>query len=614
MCGIAGIAGGAPPELALLEQMAQTMWKRGPDGQGVWGDEHAGLGVRRLMIIDLHERSNQPLHLGPLHLVFNGEVYNYKELREELRGKSHRFETEGDAEVLLHAWAEWRESALERINGMFAFAIWDESEGLLTLATDPFGEKPLYYSHREGRLVFASEVKAIFRDETIPISANEAALAGYIARGAMPEAPETFFGGIARMPGAHVLRWHDGRIETKRYWHPQSVEVPHDYGAAVAHLRELLVDSIRLRLRSDVPVGTSLSGGIDSSTIVALSSEIAGDHRRHAFTARFPGFANDEWRYAEEVAERAHVIEHHGVEPTAGEALNDVQKLVVDHEEPVGSLSIYAQWRVMKTAREAGVIVLLDGQGGDELFGGYDVSAGFALRSSGWRSASRELLTSPGRASVIGRSLAMDVLPAPAKRAYWRRISTPYAAAEIAGTAAANGHPPRADWIHRADPLGRELRTQAFATILPELLRYADRSSMAHSLELRLPLLDRRIAEFALSVPAEFLYRDGITKRILRDVGRGRVPDSVLDRRDKVGYEPPQRAWLAEPRFRRRIEEILLDPAARSRGLYDISAIEADARCGSWRDSRGIWRALNTEVWFHELVEGLRREPAGEPA
>src|SRR6185312_13967168 len=178
MCGIAGTAGGKP-EASLLERMALTMRKRGPDGQGVWHDDRAGIAARRLAIIDLHERSNQPLHLGPLHLVFNGEIYNYRELREELRGLGHGFETEGDAEVLLHAWAEWGEGALERFNGMFAFAIWDAEQGALTLACDPFGEKPLYFSRAGGGLVFASEVKAL----EVPAGADEAALARYVARG-----------------------------------------------------------------------------------------------------------------------------------------------------------------------------------------------------------------------------------------------------------------------------------------------------------------------------------------------------------------------------------------------------------------------------------------------
>ena len=288
MCGIAGTAGGKP-EASLLERMALTMRKRGPDGQGVWHDDRAGIAARRLAIIDLHERSNQPLHLGSLHLVFNGEVYNYKELRDELRGLGHAFETEGDAEVLLHAWAEWGEAALDRLNAMFAFAIWDDASGTLTLASDPFGEKPLYYAARGGRIVFASEIKALLLDPEVSAAPNELAVSEFLTRDALPPVEASFFAGIERLPAAHVLTFRDGRASVRRYWEPAPVEAPAAYDDAVAELRALLVDSIRLRLRSDVPVGTSLSGGIDSSTIVMLSSELAGDHTRHAFTARFPG-------------------------------------------------------------------------------------------------------------------------------------------------------------------------------------------------------------------------------------------------------------------------------------------------------------------------------------
>jgi asparagine synthase (glutamine-hydrolysing) len=607
MCGIAGIAGGSPPEAMLLERMAESMWKRGPDGQGVWLDEHVGLAVRRLMIIDLHERSNQPMHFGPLHLVFNGEIYNYKELRTELGSHGHRFKTEGDAEVLLHAWAEWGEAALDRLNGMFAFAVWNEHERELVLACDPFGEKPLYYSDAAGRLVFGSTVQAIAHDESVDVHADDAALGAYLARGVMPRAPRTFFRGIHRLRGAHLLRWREGKFETRCYWRPREADVPTTYGDAVVELRELLLDSIRLRLRSDVPVGTSLSGGIDSSTIVTLSGELAGDHRRHAFTARFPGFARDEWAYAHEVAERAGVVIHHEIAPTGEDAARDLGQLVLDHEEPVVSLSIYAQWRVMQAAAEAGVVVLLDGQGGDELFGGYDISAGFAIRASGARRAALEVIAAPARVAAVGRSLAMAHLPAAAKQAYWRRVATPYASATTVARAARESLTVDDPRIANGTALGRELRTQAFATILPELLRYADRSSMAWSRELRLPLLDRRIAEFAYSLPPEFLYRDGITKRILRDVGRGSVPDTVLDRRDKVAYEPPQRSWLSEPGLRRWIAETLLDPKARARGIYEPGRIEADLAAKHWADELGIWRALNAELWLRSLVEAPRR-------
>jgi asparagine synthase (glutamine-hydrolysing) len=586
VCGIGGTVG-RQPDPALLERMAETMVKRGPDGQGVWTDDRAGLAATRLAIIDLHERSNQPLHFGPLHLAFNGEIYNYRELKEELRKLGHSFETEGDAEVLLHAWAEWGESALERFNGMFAFAIWDADRGALTLACDPFGEKPLYFARVDGGLAFASEAKAL----DVPLRADEGALARYIARGVMPVPPASFFEGVERLPGSHVLRWTEDGVELRRYWQPQPVEAPAVYEDAVAELRALLLDSIRLRLRSDVPVGTSLSGGIDSSCVVMLSAELAGDHRRHAFTARFPGYERDEWRYAHEVAEKAGVVEHHAIEPTAEQAVADLEQLVLDHEEPVASLSVYAQWRVMAAAREAGVTVLLDGQGGDELFGGYPIASGFAVRSQGVGAAVREAASGPGRAVTVAKSIAVDHLPGPARRAYFRLSASPYAELDFE-----DGD--RSDDDRGLDPLRRELMRESFETSLPELLRYADRSSMAHSREVRLPFLDRRIAELAFSLPPQFLYENGTTKRIVRDAGRGLVPDEILARRDKVGYEPPQRQWLEHPAFRELVADVLLS----GRGPYRRDEIERDLEGSTWRSPAGLWRALNAELWLRTLV------------
>jgi asparagine synthase (glutamine-hydrolysing) len=607
VCGIAGTVGGRPSR-DVLERMAETMWKRGPDGQGVWLDDEAGIACRRLAIIDLHERSDQPLHLGPLHIVFNGEIYNYKELRDELRDLGHSFETEGDVEVLLHAWDQWSEGALDRVNGMFAFAIWNDSDRSLVLATDPFGEKPLYYAVTPEGLVFASEVKALLLDPTVRADVNEDALALFIARSAMPPPNQSFLAGVEQLPGAHLARWRDGRLETRRYWSPRPADVPADYLDATTELRRLLQDSIRLRLRSDVPVGTSLSGGVDSSCVVALAAEIAGDHTRHAFTAAFPGFERDEWRYAAEVAARAHVIEHHKVEPTGGDLLAELETFVLDQEEPVGSASVYAQWCVMRAAKDAGVVVLLDGQGGDELFGGYPIAAGFALRAAGPATTMRELVSDPGRIGQVGRSLAMDFLPSRLRTRYWERISTPYVAREVAANAARQ-RPSLERWIRNARPLQRELLTEAFETSLPQLLRYGDRSSMAHSRELRLPFLDRRVAEFAFSLPSQFLYRNGTSKRILRDLARDLVPASVLDRREKVAYEPPQRNWLDAPTFRERIAGVLLDPSARDRGLYDSGPIERDVRAGTWRDPDGIWRAFNAELWIRLLVEAEQRTP-----
>jgi asparagine synthase (glutamine-hydrolysing) len=602
MCGIGGVAG-APPGEGLLERMAATMVKRGPDGQGTWSDESAGLAATRLAIIDLHDRSNQPMHFERLHLAFNGEIYNYRELGEELRGLGHAFVTEGDAEVLIHAWAEWGEEALGRFNGMFAFALWDDEERKLTLATDPFSEKPLYYALCNGRIVFASEIKALLLDPDVPATPDDAAVADYLASDVMTRSAGSYLSGIRRLPGSHVLTFAGGKVHERRYWTPQPVEVPAAYDDGVASLRELIVDSIRLRLRSDVPVGTSLSGGIDSSTVVMLSSELAGEHTRHAFTARFPGFARDEWGYASEVAARAGVVEHHAAEPKVDELLSDLTAVVRDHEEPIRSLSIYAQWRVMQAAQAAGVTVLLDGQGGDELFAGYLPVLGWALRSMGMGQLVHELRTEPRRARALMQSFAVDFLPMRLRRSHRRLVACPYAAAPLVASAAKAPLQPLTPWFEDGTPLRRQLVAEAFETSLPHLLRYADRSSMAWSREVRLPYLDRRIAEFAFSLPASFLYADGVTKRILRDVGRGLVPDSVLARRDKVGFEPPQQMWLNDGRFRKTIGEVLLDPAAKARGLYDTGAIEEDLGRGRWRDSAGVWRALSIELWLREIVE-----------
>jgi asparagine synthase (glutamine-hydrolysing) len=584
--------------------MALTMAKRGPDGQGIWNDSEVGLAFRRLAIIDLHERSNQPLHLGPLHLVFNGEIYNYRELREELRRLGHRFATEGDGEVLLHAWQAWGEASLGRLNGMFAFAVWDDCEHRLTLASDPFGEKPLYWWWRkDGRLAFASEIKALLQDPLLQAEPDHDALAPYLAHSAMPAPERSFFQGIARLPGAHLLRWRNAGVEVERYWWPRRVDVPASPEAAARELRGLLLDSVRLRLRSDVPVGTSLSGGLDSSAVVALSAHIAGEHRRHAFTATFPGFDLDEWTYADATATSAGVVEHHAVRPTAADLLADLTDLVRDHEEPVRSSSVYAQWRVNAAAREAGVVVLLDGQGADEVLAGYRHLWGPALRSVPAREAARALVRDRTLLAPLALSFGADHLPGWAAAAYRKRSSTPYASAALAERSISEAVPWNVRLESDGNPLRRALVRDAFVTSLPSLLRYADRSSMAHSREVRLPFLDRRLVELILSLPASWIYCRGRPKWVLRAAVGGDVPRAVAARRDKIGFDTPQRRWLAEPAFRERIGEVLLDPGARGRGLYQTAVIERDLRARSWRDPDGIWRALNTELWLTELVQ-----------
>lgn len=601
VCGIAGIIGPDEPARFTLEQMGGAMEHRGPDGYGVWSAPGAGLSFRRLAIIDLHERSNQPFHLEGLHLVFNGEIYNYLELRRELASLGHRFETEGDAEVLIHAWREWRQGALDRFEGMFALAIWEEESNQLTLAVDRFAEKPLFYCRRDDNLLFASDIRALKAADPSVGRVDEDAVNDFLALGRMPVLPRTFFSDVHRLPPAHVACWQRGRLSTRRYWIPERVSVPHEPAALAERLRELLIDSVNLRLRSDVPVGTSLSGGVDSSAIVGICSRLAGEHTRHAFTATFPGFARDEWLYAEEVAKTAGVTQHHAVEPEVGQLLEDLEDLVRDQEEPFVSTSVYAQWRVMRAARDSGVIVLLDGQGADELFGGYLGSGSWALRSAGPGAALRALAGSPSIAKDLAIAYAAGWAPKALARHHRMQMASPYVASTLARNAAGISSV-KEDWGQGSSPLRRELLTQAFATSLPNLCRYADKDSMAHSVEVRMPFLDRHLADFAFSLPAEMVFGEGVTKRALRAALRGLVPDRVLDRREKVGYETPEQRWFNTPAARRRLAEIVLDSPRRSSGRYDLGALERDLASGSWRDLGGLWRAVNVELWLGSVA------------
>jgi asparagine synthase (glutamine-hydrolysing) len=607
MCGIAGIAGPGATDIAALERMATSMIHRGPDGQGVWSDERIGLAFRRLAIIDLHERSNQPMHLGDLHMVFNGEIYNYLELREELRNLGHGFVTEGDAEVLLHAWAQWGEQAMTRFNGMFALAVWDATSQQLTLATDRFAEKPLFFHDRDDRLIFGSDVRAIRAADPDAGVPDQAATDRFLAFGVMPTLPATFFADVRRLPPSHLLRWAKGKLELERWWTPRRIDVPTQPQAAARQLGNLLRESVRLRLRSDVPVGTSLSGGVDSSTVVALSSELAREHTRHAFTAAFEGFERDEWAYAEVAAETARVGHHHAVRPTADELLDDLPRLVSAQEEPFGSTSIYAQWRVMRAAREAGVVVLLDGQGADELFGGYQGIEVSVLQTLGRRAMLGALVRDLSLARTVGTAYGRGLVWAIARRAGLgapSRYVSPYVDPELAHDAL-RGTPLAPDLPVGGSPLRRELLAQTFRTSLPDLCRFADRDSMAFGVEVRLPFLDPGVAEFALSLPTSLVWEAGVTKRVLRDAVRGVVPDVVLDRRDKVGYEPPEKAWFATESVRQRVADIALN-GTHSRGIIGKEIVR-DLASGAWRDTRAVWRVVNVELW---LAEWQTRTPA----
>lgn len=623
MCGIAGmlVAGGGEVPREEVLAMAAALRHRGPDGEGSYFGPGIGFGHTRLAIIDLSHASDQPFadEAAGLVLVFNGEIYNYVELRRELEGLGHRFRSQGDTEVLLRAFAEWRTGAFGRLNGMFACAIWDERRRELVLARDRFGEKPLYVARNGRELLFASEMKAILAARPGMREPNLRAVYRYIARGDLDQDAESFYAGIESLPAGHFLVLDaDGRGTPKRYWRPRAAETPRRHEEAVEAFRALFFDAVRLRLRSDVPVGSSLSGGLDSSSIVCAihaQKEAAGLGEQHTFSARFASSAHDEGRFIDLVTARCEARRHDTwVQPEAFEA--EFAALQYHQEEPIASTSPFAQWMVMRLAREHGTTVLLDGQGADELLGGYTQALGmfFAhwLRTGRVDRAGRLLWSSWRRYGSLREPAlfgAYYLLPARVRD----RLAERYfgSGAILARDVHDRYAPAHAATISPfTDRLRNELVRWQLTTQLPEFLRYADRNSMAFSREVRLPFLDHRLAEFCAGLRPEWLLEGATTKAILRRAMEGIVPDAVLKRRDKLAYAPPQRSW-ARGTLRGWIRRHL-EAAAKRRDVFDAEAVRAVVEgFEAGGDDVLAWRVASTEAWFAQMVDRAPALPAG---
>jgi asparagine synthase (glutamine-hydrolysing) len=583
MCGIIGLLSrGAERRDEAVAHARDLLVHRGPEGDGLWTTEVAGgrarltLGHRRLCIIDVNERSAQPMLQTPdgrvrpaagdtdaaarLALTFNGEIYNYVELRTELQALGHHFRTTGDVEVLLFAYAEWGERCVDRLNGMFAFAIWDAEREQLFCARDRFGEKPLHYmlDERRGVFAFASEAKALIGLGAADGALDERAVYRYFRFGEQAGAEQTIWSGVRRLPAAHsaVVGLRDGTpsMRARRYWTlPERARSVSDEDA-IAEFQELFADSVRLRLRSDVPVGSSLSGGLDSSSVVCQVSRQGAAAGQHAFTAAMDDPALDESRYAAIVTAHTGVIGH-TVTPTADALIAEFDRLFYHQEEPFPSTSIFASYLVQRMASEHGVTVLLDGQGADEYLAGYAHYPATALvdfaRRGQWSRWHRE------RRALMART-GVDPVPPRAALLHWwrarRAVAMPvevHAGQDVGflGDDFARAH---AGELPQVAPLGdglldTRLRADLLDGHLQELLRYADRNAMAFSRETRLPFLDHRLVEHVMTAPISLSYRDGESKWVLRRAMRGVVPDAILDRRDKVGFVTPWARWLEGP-------------------------------------------------------------------
>ncbi|MDQ2854153.1 MAG: asparagine synthase (glutamine-hydrolyzing) [Chloroflexota bacterium] len=596
--------------------MLDCIAHRGPDGvRQVIRDERVGLGHRRLAIIDLSDDASQPMRSpAGSEVILNGEIYNYVELRAELAAGGATFQTASDTEVLLAAYDRWGTDCLSRLNGMFALAIYDPSRRTLLLARDRFGEKPLYY-HRapDGTFLFASEIKALLAYPGVTARADRQSVYRFL-RHKLPELdPTTFFEGIVALPPAHYLelRVDDGREVLARYWglegstqdsRPRS-ELAAAYGA-------LLQDSIGIRLRADVAVGSSLSGGIDSSAVVGYLALGRHVERQHTFSARFPGWRLDEGRYIADVIALSGA-QSHEVEPIPDPS--DLERVIWHQDHPFGSLSIYAQWAVMRLAREQGVTVLLDGQGADESLAGYHFYFAalfrYLLRTGRWLALARELRCfSLAHGSAELRSLAFYAMPDAAANRLRSLRSVPGIATSFArdGAARSSGH---ADTGRFRTDLDQMLARTLTETMLPGLLRYADRNSMAFGREVRLPYLDHRLVELAFTLPWEMKLRRGLTKRVLRESMRDYLPASVRGRTDKVGFAPPQAAWLRGP-LREWAEDLLASARFAEREWNDAPVVRARWRAfrdGEDRLGADVWRFLSVEAWARCFLDGRQQ-------
>ena|ERR1700730_1113953 len=621
MCGIAGIwnRDGGPVDRATLGLMLDSLAHRGPDGTGAYVDrEGLALGHRRLAVIDLSQDAAQPAWLPDrsICMVFNGEIHNYPELAAELRFAGAHLRADNDTEVLLWAYRMWGENCFERLNGMWAVAFWEVSRRRLLLSRDRFGIKPLVYSFRGSRVAFASEAKgllAAFPEERLPDWRR--AREFVMRRLPDPDGDErTFFENIRSLRPGEVLSI-EKRCESKRqYWSFRpgtEVSRPDAPEAFLALLR----DSVKLRLRSEVPLGVTLSGGLDSSTIARIAtSEIEGP--LHCFSLRYPTDRLDESRYASAVADDPDRYQMHWITPSSEGLLETMAGIVWHHDGPTPMRGRYPQWHVLRAAASH-VTVVLGGQGADELLGGYDQFIWpFLLdrlnrrlpRSKSDSSLASELLRL-GQVSVgIPRILPPMLLSSAlrqVRRAWYRAIHSRSASGSQPAREDSRQDRPYRSRLNNA--LWRELRHVG----LPELLHAEDAISMAFSVESRLPFLDHRLVEFCFSLQYDEKVGDGWTKLLLRRATQELLPQRVRLRRSKLGFPGDHAAWLGTGRGLDTVRDLLLDPASLTRGWLDPKWIRKSF--GGSRETaakwvRGnpswTWRATTFELWCRQFVDG----------
>jgi len=601
MCGINGFNWNNKD---LIEKMNCDLRHRGPDDEGVFVDEEVSLGHLRLSIIDLSKNGHQPMSdlQGKFHIIYNGEVYNFKSLREELESLGYSFKSNTDTEVILYSYIQWREGCLEKFNGMFAFVIYDSENKSLFLARDRVGIKPLYYyfDKKNKKIMFSSEIPPLLRHE-IDISPNKKIIKDFLLYNITDHTEETFFEGIKKIPRGCYATFDLKRCEMDiKEWYniKYSLKFAGTYEKAISKFRDLMMDSVNIRLISDVPVGTCLSGGIDSSTIACL---IGRSRKIKTFSAVYEGFERDESKYISIVSEKMG-MENYRAQPTPERLKKDLLKIVKLIGEPFPSASIYAQNCVQELAKKNGVTVVLDGQGADELLAGYHYFIGFYL-SSLLKSFKIKRFSSECLNLIKGKNYKIAIqfllylmLPYIAKKYIFLHESI--LSSELKNDSVASTEYFRK--FSNCSTLGQSLEFHLLYR-LEQLLKWEDRNSMGNQTESRVPFLDYRIIEFVSGLPDDFIIREGKTKALLREAMIDIVPIEILERRDKIGYETPDAHWLKTEGFRELMDDWFLRNEPLCREYVDVKKLRQLMKEHVYKNknhARNLWKAIFLEAWL----------------
>jgi len=621
MCGIAGIWNFN--RFAVTQQeidcVTDALVHRGPDGRGVWFDstQTIALGHRRLSIVDLSENGKQPMLFGNDRYVitYNGEIYNYIEIKEELKSKGHTFRSACDTEVILAAYAQWGTAMLHKFNGMWAFALYDQENKILVLSRDRFGIKPLYYLHSGNRLVFSSEVQAIHKLLGPECPLDKDVLAD-IAKGSFVNhaSEKTYLQNVKSLPGGYNLHINNGTAKSEMWYSLPEVDVPIKFAEQAEKFKELITDACKLRLRSDVPVGTCLSGGVDSGSITSIinrltdsNSESGKNYTHLSFCAAFKGSPIDESEAARMLADtigsHLHVV---NVDAPSHDELINAMKMC---DGPMHALAFYPIWKLYKYIRENKVIVTLDGQGPDEMLGGYRplheaLTAAIELKKPLWMYDVYKTYSNQGETRQFSsKKFARRTLLSVLCKTMWDRFQLLQRSSNDIDNLNAVRIPPT-----KTDTFSKSLFKQFFQAPLPGILNQYDRCSMANSVECRMPFMDYRIVEFIFSLPLESKVGGGFTKRVLRSAMYGILPDAIRLNKLKIGFNAPivdwfhgpMREWISDNINSKKFTECEYFNGKNMRKQFDLFVKKENPQ---WSDAWKIWPPIHIMWWLAHIQE-----------